>query len=185
MDILVIGKLNVPKLFICFKFAKHCLYLTAIFIQLQPNMKLDKYALIAGSDATVFEFVRIGQKGTIRKIILFQKTVEPNFYNLAFGDKDPVTGELNDLAASNNGDTGKVLATVVAALYSFLARYPEASVYATGSTSAPTRLYRIGITRFYEEVQRDFYFYGHIGGDFPSFEPGKEYSGFLVKRKFN
>ncbi len=77
-----------------------------------------------------------------------------------------------------------MLATVVAALYAFFDRYPNAFVYATGSTASRTRLYRIGITKFYEEMQRDFYFYGQVGDDFPNFELGTEYSGFLAKRKF-
>ena len=147
-------------------------------------MKIDKYALKGGPDLTVFEFVSEGTRGAIRKYILFQPTTESNLYNLAFGDKDPVTGELNDMAVSNNGDTDKVLATVVASLYAFFDRYPNAFVYATGSTASRTRLYRIGITRFYEEVSRDFYLYGQVGDEFPEFEPGKEYSGFLAKRKF-
>ncbi len=147
-------------------------------------MKIDKYTLKAGTDLTVFEFISEGTKGAIRKIILFQPTNEPNLYNLAFGDKDPITGELNDIAVSNNGDTDKVLATVAAALYAFFDRYPNAFVYATGSTASRTRLYRIGITRFYEEMKRDFYLYGQVRDDFPEFELGKEYSGFLAKRKF-
>src|SRR5579875_2670450 len=99
-------------------------------------MKLDKYALKAGQDLTIFEFTSEGTKGVIRKIILFQPTTEPHLYNLAFGDRDPMTGGINDMAVSNNGDTDKVLATVVAALYAFFDRYPNAFVYATGSTAA-------------------------------------------------
>jgi len=89
------------------------------------------------------------------------------------------------MAISNNGDTDKVLATVVAALYIFCERYPDAFVYATGSTAARTRLYRMGISRFYDEVQNDFFFYGQVGDDFPEFELGREYDGFLVKRKID
>lgn len=147
-------------------------------------MKLDKYALKAGQDQTVFEFISEGKKGVIRKIILFQATTEPNLYNLAFGDRDPLTGGINDMAVSNNGGTDKVLATIVAALYVFFERYPDAFVYATGSTAARTRLYRMGITRFYDEVRTDFFLYGQVGDDFPEFELGKEYDGFLAKRKF-
>lgn len=123
--------------------------------------------------------------GTILKLILFQETLEPDLYNLAFGDKDLITGEMNDRTISNNGDTDKVLATVVAALSIFFDHFPDASVYATGSTPARTRLYRIGIVRFYAEVQHDFFLYGQIGDDFPIFEIGKDYQGFLVKRKFD
>jgi hypothetical protein len=147
-------------------------------------MKLDKYALKAGREQTVFEFVSEGRKGAVRKIILFQTTTEPNLYNLALGDRDPLTGGVNDMAVTNNGDTDKVLATVVAALYAFCERYPDAFVFATGSTAARTRLYRMGITRFLDEVQDHFLLYGQVGDDFPEFEPGKEYDGFLVKRKF-
>lgn len=89
------------------------------------------------------------------------------------------------MAVSDNGDTDKVLATVVAALYSFFDRYPNAFVYATGSTAARTRLYRMGITRFYDKMQQDFYLYGQVGDDFPVFELGKEYDGFLAKRKLD
>lgn len=148
-------------------------------------MKIDTYPLKAGSERTVFEFVSEGPKGAIQKLILFQETAASNFYNLAFGDKDLLTGNLNDLAVSNNDDINKVLTTVVAALYIFFDHYPDAFVYATGSTPARTRLYRRGITRFYKEVQADFYLFGQVGNSFTVFEPDREYDGFLAKRKFD
>ena len=83
-----------------------------------------------------------------------------------------------------NSDSEKVLATVAGALYAFFDEHPDAFVYATGSTKARTRLYRMGITRFYNDVVEDFDLYGQIGDDFYTFETGKEYSGFLVQRKF-
>ena len=147
-------------------------------------MKVDKYSIKAEGNFTVFEFISEGPKGAIRKIVQFQETNEPKLYNLAFGDKNIDTGEIDDLVVSNNGDSEKVLATVVSALYAFFDSYPEAFVYATGSTSARTRLYRMGITRFYEEMLEDFYLYGQIGDDFYEFEIGKEYKGFLAERKF-
>ncbi len=125
-----------------------------------------------------------GKKGAVRKLIEFQTTSEPEFYNLAFGDKDLLTGDLNDLAVTNNGDTEKVLATVIAALYVFFDNYPTSYVYATGSTKARTRLYRMGLTKFFQEMQNDFYLYGQVGDDFPIFEIGKDYDGFLAQRKF-
>ena len=76
------------------------------------------------------------------------------------------TGELDDLAVSNNSDTEKVLATVVSALYAFFDKHPEAFVYATGSTLARTRLYRLGISKYFEELAADFQLYGQIGDDF-------------------
>ena len=107
-------------------------------------MKFDKYSLKAEDSLTVFEFVSEGPNGLIRKIIHFQVTNQPDVYNLAFGDKNADTGEIDDLVISNNGDTDKVLATVVGALYAFFDKHPDAFVYATGSTQARTRLYRMG-----------------------------------------
>jgi hypothetical protein len=147
-------------------------------------MKVEKYHLKSDNTFTYFEFISVGSKGAIRKIIEFQATSIPNLYNLAFGDKDAVTGELDDLAISNNGDTQKVLGTVVAALYTFLDRNPEAIVYATGSTPTRTRLYRMGITKFYDEMQNDFYLHGRIGDKLYIFEAGIQYEGFIAQRKF-
>ncbi len=66
----------------------------------------------------------------------------------------------------------------------FFDRNPEAIVYATGSTPARTRLYRIGITKFYNEIQNDFYLYGQISDKLCVFEIGTEYEGFVAQRKF-
>ena len=117
-------------------------------------------------------------------MIEFQTTSTPGLYNLAFGDKNPDTGELDDLAISNNGDTEKVLGTVVSALYAFFDRNPEAIVYATGSTPTRTRLYRMGINKFHDDIQNDFYLYGQFGEKLYAFEVGKEYEGFVAQRKF-
>lgn len=148
-------------------------------------MKIEKYALKAESNLTVFEFMSEGPKGLIRKLIQFQETNQPNLYNLAFGDKNPVSGQVDDLTVSNNGDSEKVLATIVAALYAFFDKYPDAFVFATGSTKARTRLYRMGISRFYNEMKQDFVLYGQAGDEFYEFEIGKDYTGFLTQRKFD
>lgn len=148
-------------------------------------MHVDKYQLKSDEELTRFEFISEGPKGAIRKLIEFQHTTEPETYNLAFGDKHPVTGGIDDLAVSDNGDTEKVLSTVAAAVYAFLDNHPTAYVYAQGSTKARTRLYRMGINRFYKDIQRDFHLYGRIGEDFWDFEQGIEYEGFLAQRKFS
>ncbi len=77
------------------------------------------------------------------------------------------------------------MATVVATVYAFFEKHPEAYVYATGSSDARTRLYRIGITKFYEQMTKDFYLYGQVGDDFYEFEPGNEYKGFLAQRNLS
>jgi hypothetical protein len=147
-------------------------------------MKVEKYNLKADTALTRFEFISEGTKGTIRKIIEFQSTTNPIVFNLAFGDKDPNTGQLDDLAISDNGDTEKVLSTVVSAIYAFFERHRDVYIYASGSTKARTRLYRKGIAQYFDEMQNDFYLYGQIGDNFVEFEIGKDYDGFLAQRKF-
>lgn len=148
-------------------------------------MYVDKYQLKADEELTRFEFISEGPKGAIRKLIEIQRTFDPDVFNLAFGDKNAETGGIDDLSVSDNGDTEKVLATVAAAVYAFLDSHPTAYIYAEGSTKARTRLYRMGISRFYYDIQPNFFLYGRVGEDFVDFEIGKEYDGFLAQRKFS
>ena len=146
-------------------------------------MKVEKYNLKASTKGRRYEFVSEGPRGAIRKLIEFQETHDPGLFNLAFGDKNPATGEMDDLSVSDNGDTEKVLATVAAAVYAFCNQFPDAYVYASGSTKVRTRLYRMGITKHLEHMQQDFDLYGQQGDDFVGFEPNTEYDGFLAQRK--
>ncbi len=59
-------------------------------------MKLENYPLETSRHFTVFEFVSLGSRGKIYKQIQFTETNLKNVYNLAFGDKNEVTGEIND-----------------------------------------------------------------------------------------
>ena len=146
-------------------------------------MKLPKYPLASSDKLMTFEFTSEGQNGLIDKLVRFQETNVKNVYNLAFGDKDQITGDIDDEVVSNNGDSEKVLATVVATVYAFTDQYPNAWVYATGSTKARTRLYRMGITKFLTEVKEDFEILGETGGDWEVFKKNIEYDGFFVRRK--
>lgn len=146
-------------------------------------MKLDKYQLKAGQELLSYEFISEGPNGLIRKRIQFTLVNRDHVFNLAFGDKDPVSVEINDLVISNNGDSEKVLATVIAAVYAFCDRHPGAWIYASGSTRARTRLYKMGITRFYEEIKGDFDIFGQIGEDWEPFENGRDYIAFIAQRK--
>lgn len=94
-------------------------------------------------------------------------------------------GEIDDKVVSNNGDSEKVLATVVATIYAFSDKYPDTWIYATGSTKARTRLYRMGVTKFFSEVTADFEVYGERNDDWETFTRNVEYEGFLVRRKEN
>ena len=140
-------------------------------------MNLPKYNLKAEADLTVFEFVSEGSKGSIPKLIVFTETNLKDFYNLALGDKDEETGKINDKAVSNNNDTDKVLTTVVSAIFAFTDRYPEAWVYATGSTPSRTRLYRMGINKYFNEVEQLLHIFCEFGDDWLPFDSERDFEG--------
>ena len=131
----------------------------------------------------VFEFISIGPKGNIPKLIKYSATNLKDVYNLAFDDKNNNSGQIDDTIISNNGDSEKILATVVASLYGFTEKHTEAWINAIGSTKSRTRLYRIGITKYISEIERDFEIYGLIQDEWHEFTLNTEYDGFLTKRK--
>ena len=146
-------------------------------------MKLPRYELKAESSLMVFEFTSEGGKGQIPKLIKLSETTLKGFYNLAFGDKDIDTGDIDDTVVSNNGDSEQVLATVVSDVYAFTDYENDAWVYATGSTKSRTRLYRMGITKYLDEIKQDFHVYGLLNGEWEHFEKDVDYTAFVVRRK--
>lgn len=129
-------------------------------------------------------FESIGPKGNIVKLVQYTEMSIKGYYNLAFGDLDVKSRTINDSVITNNGDGIKVLATVVSTIYAFTGKYPEAYIFATGSSEARTRLYRMGITNNLEELKKDFYVFGLKNDEtFESFIVGEDYLGFLISRK--
>lgn len=146
-------------------------------------MKLPKYPLKAEKSLMLFEFTSDGLKGRIKKLVKYSPTNIKDLYNLAFGDKNERTDEINDKIISNNGDSDIVLATVVATVYAFTEKYPQAWIFAIGSTKARNRLYRIGITKYLLEIKHDFFIFGLKNDGWEKFERNVVYDAFLVKRK--
>ena len=146
-------------------------------------MKLPKYPLASSGKLMTFEFISEGPKGFIHKLVRYQSTNLKDVYNLAFGDKDHTTGTIDDTVISNNKDSEKVLATVVATIYAFTDKYPDTWIYATGSTKSRIRLYRMGISKYLSEVNNDFEVLGERNNDWETFRKNIEYDGFLIKRK--
>lgn len=107
----------------------------------------------------------------------------PNLYNLAFGERNPENGEIDDMIVTDNGDSEKVLATVVAALYAFADKHPSTWIYATGSSVARTRLYRMGINKYFDFVQADFHIMGEHQSEWEWYKKGEDYQAFAVQRK--
>lgn len=147
-------------------------------------MKLDRYELKADEPLTTYEFLSEGPKGKIQKIIQFSLVNQiDNVYNLALGDKNYLTGEIDDRIVTDNGDSEKVLATVVAAVYAFCEYFPGVWIYATGSTAARTRLYKMGINKYFDIVESDFKMYGQTQSEWESYIKGKDYQAFVIQRK--
>lgn len=146
-------------------------------------MLYERYELESDKTLMLFEFVSEGPKGKVHKVIQYSETNLKDFYNLGFGDKDHDKGSINDTIITNNNDSQKVLATVASTAYAFTEKYPDAWIYATGSSKARTRLYRMGITNNLVEINKDFMVYGLKDNQWREFKKDVEYNAFLIKRK--
>jgi len=146
-------------------------------------VNLPKYPLSSSDNMMTFEFISEGPKGLIHKLVKFQPTNLKEVYNIAFGDKDHSTGNIDDMVISNNGDSEKVLASVVSTIYAFTDKFPDTWIYATGSTKSRTRLYRMGITKFLSETEENFEVLGERNDEWETFRKDVEYESFLVRRK--
>jgi hypothetical protein len=133
-------------------------------------------------DLTEFDFISIGKRGAIHKRVIFAE-IDTNFFNLALVDVDPVSGETDDLSVSDNGDSVKILATVIAIISEFLGQYPNASIYFSGSTLARTRLYRIGISTNFAYFAEYYLIFGVKNGLESSFQINTDYDAFVVRKK--
>ena len=143
---------------------------------------LDTYQLKAGESGYQYVFTSEGIQGRIHKVIQFTQYENEPFFNLAFGDADE-NGDFNDSVISNNGDAQKILATIVTAVYAFTKTYPDAWVFAAGSSDSRTRLYRISISIHLALAERDFEIYGRINESWEIFTKNTNYEAFLFKRK--
>lgn len=142
-----------------------------------------RYKIETSPDFQTFEFISVGLKGNVTKVVTYSEINVKNFYNLGFGDKDTITGFISDLTVTNNGDSHKVLTTVAATLYVFTDNYPGVTVIVTGSTQARTRLYRMGITNNLKAIEKDFIVLGLTESDWEPFRKNIQYGAFLVRRK--
>jgi len=146
-------------------------------------MNKPKYLYKSEESFKVYEFISEGPKGSIKKIVQFTETSILTVFNLAFGDYDENTKTSNDLSVTNNGDSLKILATVASTVYAFMEKYPNSSIFATGSTSVRTRLYRRGITNNLAEINKDFDVYGlSAHGEWTEFVIGEDYEAFLITK---
>ena len=147
-------------------------------------MNIDKYALKASKNYISFEFVSEGKNGRIQKKIVFTFVEEFNVWNLGFGDVNNMTGEINDLVKSDNGDSEKILATVAQSVIIFTNYHPDSLVFAEGSTPIRTRLYRIGISQNFEEISETFLVWGLLKNEWHPFEKNTDYQVITINIVF-
>jgi uncharacterized membrane protein len=146
-------------------------------------MNLERYQLETDDNSEIFEFISFGSKGKILKRIKYIQTEDPKLWNLSMGDVNKETDEVDYYSKTNNGDTEKVLATVVATVFGFFKKHPNAVVYATGSTESRTRLYQMGINKYYSEIEPDYHLLGELENKLERFRKGINYNGFVIFKK--
>jgi hypothetical protein len=146
-------------------------------------MSLEQYNLNADDAFMSFEFISNGPKGEIVKLIQYTELGRGNIFNLGFGDKNELTGSINDIVVTDNKDREKVLATVVASIHIFTNYYPLAWIYLEGSNESRTRLYRMAISIYFDDLNKHFNIFGYFENDWIAFDKEHNYTAFLIKRK--
>jgi hypothetical protein len=148
-------------------------------------MNLEKYEIIKGPGNYYYEFYSEGPKGRIKKIVRFTSLTEygADYYNLFLGDWLGAENTASDTSVSNNDDRQKILATVATIVVHFTSRFPGAIIFAEGSTPARTRLYQMGITIHWSEINEDFDLHGFRLNKWERFHKGRNYEAFLLRRK--
>jgi hypothetical protein len=85
---------------------------------------------------------------TIIKCVQFDKMGDiPNLYHLSLLDFDPSTNRLMDNVISDNGDTERVMETVVHCIQLFLLSDSKAKITFTGNSISRDRLFRRQINK--------------------------------------
>lgn len=147
-------------------------------------MKGEGYPLKSSQNFTKFEFVSLGVKGKIKKVIVFQ-CLSNGWWNLAFGDKSDLEDDFDDAVVSNNGDVKKIIQTVVNAVYDFTETYPEREIFIQPVDSRRGTLYNLVFKHHWLAISKNFKVFGST--DFINlvkYNPRFEYQFFLLKRKF-
>jgi hypothetical protein len=130
-----------------------------------------------------FSFISSGPRGEIVKVVQFAATVQDDVFNLAFGDQRATEKGMDDFIITNNGDSRLVLATVAITVVIFTDQYFDCWVFAEGSTPARSRLYQMGISNHFDEIDELFEIRGLVGDEWEDFQKGVNYEAFAVKRR--
>lgn len=158
-------------------------------------MYIEPYNLKADSNKLRYEFTSLGiNRPSQPKLIEFQELELghlfnhrffrdcDSIFNLAFGDVSD-NENIDDRARTNNGDMLIVLRTVALAVENFLLANPNAVILFRGSTLARTRLYRMQMSNFYDEISSKFMIYSVYDNVIEHFKPNMKAEAFFIKRR--
>ncbi|SFE38744.1 DUF6934 family protein [Spirosoma endophyticum] len=144
-------------------------------------MNRPSYEVAVSKNRLRYEFISIGAKGHIQKIVEYSYVNSLNVWNLGFGDFDPATGRISDSVISDNGDGRKVITTVALTLLQFFEVHPTETVIFTGSDTRRTMLYNRIVLQFYDEFSDRLLITGlNQEGIEVDIETGIQYAAFII-----
>lgn len=148
-------------------------------------MNLERYEYSVNHRLLSFEFYSEGPNGRIKKVIQFTpvNVDGTTYFHIAFGDLNSDDKTLDDLVISNNGDRNKILATVAHVILDFTEEFPDMMVFARGSTPARTRLYQMGLTNNWLEVEKLLTVLGYANDQWEPFQKDVHYEALMIIRK--
>lgn len=151
------------------------------------TMHYESYEFILeSSDLQEFRFYSESPYKRVEMVILFQEMHE-RLYNLTFGEYAKGAA-INDRDKIGNLDRNRILATIAKSVFKFLKRFPERTIYFTGSTPSRCRLYRMAITVNLTELSEQFQIFGIIQNvEENHAEPYKknvDYHEFFIRKKY-
>jgi len=146
-------------------------------------MKLSKYEVSLWYE-DAYWFVSTGKQGDIYKAVFFQPLPEPNRFNLALGDINLRTGEMEFKELSANGDARKVFATIGDIIKEYTMVHPDREIFVSGNTDDKKRSYSFMTGWYLDDIKENFEVWGAFKGQpFEPFEQDKVYYSILLKRK--
>jgi hypothetical protein len=147
-------------------------------------VKYEYYPLRYQNDLSSFDFISVGRYGEILKRVEFKPTETNNVFALSFGDVTE-SNEIDDLSISDNGDRNMVLSTIVTIVDQYTKRYPDRTIYFIASTDARTRLYRMVISLYWEELSAKYHIYVDTDSKdgWVPFRKGMKITAFSARRK--
>lgn len=138
--------------------------------------------------STRYEFISLGRRGSVRKVVEISPLAGKNKYSFGFGDLMS-NGKIDDCSETNNGDIATVFATLLGVMMNFTTDHPKAELFFVGSTEQRTRVYGKLLSRYSGFVCQHFSITGLLEKDGVRIQVDfdrtlcEEYLAFSIRRK--